>query len=55
MAVGVRGAELLPDSSSQAPLNDGRRWDLDGRATSGRPYDGGALNENGFRVCCFCL
>ena len=24
MAVGVRGAEWLPDSSSQAPLNDGK-------------------------------
>ena len=33
MAVGVGYAELLPDSSSQAPLNEGKWWDLDG----GRP------------------
>ena len=31
--------ELLPDSSSQAPLNDGKDG-LEGRATDGRPYMG---------------
>ena len=38
-AVCAGRVELLPDSSSQAPLNDGKDG-LEGRATDGRPYMG---------------